>query len=236
MVGRRISDMRFKIKASERCLNDTYLSTINSLAYAIEARDTYTRGHSERVTAYAVWLGTRIGMNKKRLSLLRHSCRLHDVGKIGVPDAILQKKGRLNLDERARIEQHPLYGVEILSELTFIKEGLPVILHHHERYDGRGYPYGLKKEKIPLEARIAALTDAFDAMTSARPYRSALPLAKVVEQIRENSGTQFDPYLAKAFLKILGESNPAVDLLSAIRIGTRGNTDRDIVVRKGSRS
>lgn len=186
------------------------ITTINTLAYAIEARDPYTRGHSERVTAFSIWLAERLRLPKKKIEMLRYCCRLHDVGKIRVSDSILLKPGKLTLEERAQVELHPLYGSEILGDLDFIKDGIPIILHHHERYDGKGYPYGLKKDRIPVEVRIITIADAFDAMTSDRPYRKALPIHEVLEELRTHAGTQFDPQLVKAFLKLVenGHSVP----------------------------
>ncbi len=206
MIPRRISDYRQRqlILANK----NSNIATINTLAYAIEARDPYTRGHSERVTTYAVWLGAHLALGKKKLQLLRHCCRLHDVGKIRVSDNILLKPGKLTIEERAQIELHPLYGSEILCDLKFIKQGIPIILHHHERFDGKGYPYGLKKDQIPLEVKIITIADAFDAMTTDRPYRKALAMDEVIAEFHRCSGTQFDPHLVKAFLKIVETGRP----------------------------
>ncbi len=196
--------MRKELIRDERA--GSIIATVNSLAYAIEARDPYTRGHSERVTKYALRLAEFVGLDKKKTQLLRYCCRLHDVGKIGVPDKVLLKNGPLTFDERAQIELHPVYGAEILGDLKFISAGVPIILHHHERFDGKGYPYGLKKEKIPIEVRIITIADSFDAMTSDRPYRKALVLSAVIEEIKKCAGTQFDPMLTKAFLKIVASA------------------------------
>jgi HD-GYP domain-containing protein (c-di-GMP phosphodiesterase class II) len=201
---------------------DSIVATINSLAYAIEARDPYTRGHSERVTTYAVRLAEYMSLGKKKTQLLRYCCRLHDVGKIGVSDNVLLKPGSLTLEERAQIELHPVYGAEILGDLKFIASGVPIILHHHERFDGKGYPYGLKKEKIPIEVRIIAIADAFDAMTSDRPYRKALTMPAVIEEIKKNAGTQFDPKLAKAFLKIIAIASAVPTVAPAFRLSLSG--------------
>jgi len=209
MLARRLSDFKRTLKSQENLRRSSEMATINALAYAIEARDPYTRGHSERVAAYSVWVGQSLGLSQKRLSVLRFCCKLHDIGKICISDNILLKRGKLTLAQRAQIEQHPLYGAEILGDLEPVRPGLSVILQHHERYDGKGYPYGLKKEETSIEARVVALTDAFDAMTSARPYRAALPLHRVVDEIKENSGSQFDPRIAKLFLRLVECSNPS---------------------------
>lgn len=208
MLHRRVSDYRKMFFREKNTLQNSYLATINSLAYAIEARDNYTRGHSERVATYAVWLAEKMALNRSKIRLIQHCCRLHDVGKIGIPDKILLKPGRLTLEERAQIELHPVYGIEILGDLKFINKGLPIILHHHERHDGKGYPYGLKKDSIPMEVKIITLADAFDAMTSDRPYRKAMPIADVVAEFKRCSGSQFDPYLVKVLLKLIEASNP----------------------------
>ncbi len=203
MIPYRVSQYQQKYLHSMADLEDANVATINCLAFAIEARDPLTRGHSERVATYAVRLAEALKLDKKRIQLLRHCCRLHDVGKIGVSDTILLKPGKLTLDERGQIEMHPVFGTEILSNLSFISKGLPIILHHHERYDGRGYPHGLKRDKIPLEVKIITIADAFDAMTSNRPYRSALSMPEVLRELKVNSGTQFDPKIMKVFLKIV---------------------------------
>ncbi len=208
MLHRRVSDYRKMFFIKKNSLENSYLATINSLAYAIEARDIYTRGHSERVATYAVWLGEKMGLTRSRIRMIQHSCRLHDVGKIGIPDKILLKPARLTLEERAQIELHPVYGVEILGDLKFIMKGLPLILHHHERYDGKGYPYGLRKNAIPLDVRIVTVADAFDAMTSDRPYRKAMAIEEVIAEFKRCSGSQFDPAIVKVLLKLIDASNP----------------------------
>jgi putative nucleotidyltransferase with HDIG domain len=215
---RRIEDIRRKFLEEEKVTAErSNLATINALAYAIEARDPYTRGHSERVASYAVWMANTLGLDRKRVQILRHCCRLHDVGKIGVADHILLKPGRLTMEERAKIELHPVYGAEILEGLKFIKAGIPIILHHHERHDGMGYPYGLKKDKIPVEVKIITIADAFDAMTSDRPYRKALPMDEVVREFRQNAGGQFDPRMARLFLGMLESADVSLQTPAATK-------------------
>ena len=166
-------------------------------------KDTYTRGHSDRVSEYSVLIGKKLGLNEEDLRRLRIGGLFHDIGKIGVPDNILQKNGKLSDDEYSEIKNHPTIGVHILSNATMFEDILPIVKHHHERYDGRGYPGQLKGEEIPYLARIAAVADSFDAMTSRRVYRDSLPLDVVIEEIDKNKGTQFDPNIADAFLDIL---------------------------------
>ena len=206
-MHRRITDYRKFLAKEDRATENANLATINSLAYAIDARDPYTRGHSERVATYAIYLAKHLKLSRSRIQLLRQCCRLHDVGKIGVPDQILLKPGKLTMEERAQIELHPVYGAEILGELKFMSKGLPVILQHHERHDGMGYPYGVKNDKLSLEVKIIHIVDAFDAMSSDRPYRKALPMADIIREFRANAGKQFDPKLTAVFLKMLEASN-----------------------------
>ena len=184
-------------------VNLNYLDTINALALAVEARDPYTHGHSERVTAYAIEIARSLGLSKKQIKAIQFSGSLHDVGKIAISDTILRKPGPLTESERSIIQLHPLKGVNMLAPLKFLESGLPLIKHHHERFDGGGYPQGLKKTGIPIIARIFACADAFDAMTSDRPYRTSLTLKKAVEELKENAGSQFDPNVVKAFVSIL---------------------------------
>lgn len=183
----------------------SYYNTMITLVKAMEAKDSYTCGHSERVTIYAVNLAKRLKLQQEDIQLLQYGARLHDIGKIAIPDFILKKRSALNMAERAEIEAHPEKGVEMIINLKFLEECFPMIKHHHERYDGGGYPTGLKGERIPLLARILSLVDAFDAMTSERPYRKGLSIDEAVIEIRRNYTTQFDPYLAGSFLEILGE-------------------------------
>ena len=184
-------------------LEKAYMESIQTIRYTVEAKDTYTRGHSDRVSEYSVLIGKKLGLDEEDLRRLRIGGLFHDVGKIGVPDIILQKSGKLTDDEYSEIKNHPTIGVHILSNASIFQDLLPIVKHHHERYDGRGYPGMLKGEEIPYLARIAAVADAFDAMTSRRVYRDSLPLDKVISEIENNRGTQFDPQIADAFLDIL---------------------------------
>ena len=182
---------------------DMNLNTIKTLAVAIEAKDHYTRGHSDRVTRYAVDIAQEMHLSKKEVEVIQHAGILHDLGKLGIDDAILRKPGKLTDEEYDLIKKHPEIGEYMLGPLKFLKDEKPIVRHHHERYDGRGYPDGLKGEAIPLGARIMAVADTFDAMTSERPYRPIYPINSVVQEIQENSGTQFDPKVVEAFLRVL---------------------------------
>lgn len=180
-----------------------YYNTITALVNAVEARDFYTRGHSERVTNYAMKIAKKIKLSNEDMELVLYAGKLHDVGKIAIPDFILKKTTGLTAAERAEIEVHPVKGIEMLANLKFLRKCFPLIRHHHERYDGTGYPDKLKGERIPFLARILSVADAFDAMTSKRPYRRELKTDEAIEEIRRNSITQFDPQLAKLFMAIL---------------------------------
>lgn len=187
-------------------LQVTYLRTIKALAQAIDARDHYTHSHSVDVTKYAVMIAQKIKLSAKEIDEIKQACGLHDLGKIGIHDYILTKPGKLTSQEWEEVRLHSLKGAEILEPLTFLKGAIKLIQQHHERYDGKGYPYGLKGETIHLGARIMAVADAFDAMISERPYREK-PLTKqeATEEIKKNSGTQFDPQVVQAFLKVVNK-------------------------------
>ena len=184
-------------------LERAYLDSIQTLRYTVEAKDPYTRGHSDRVSAFAVVLGKYLGLSEADLRTLEVGGLFHDIGKIGIPDSILLKQAKLTDDEYSEIKNHPSIGAHILCNASIFQDIIPIVKHHHERYDGRGYPSQLKGEEIPYLARITAVVDTFDAMTSKRTYRNAIPLEDVKAEIERCSGTQFDPEIAKAFLDIL---------------------------------
>ena len=185
-----------------------FLQTVFALSQAIEAKDHYTQGHTERVTHYALILAEELkllggisGMNaKKFFENLRISSLLHDIGKIGVPEAILNKNGQLEEWERKEINKHPLVGAGILNKIDEFYEPLVGVKYHHERYDGSGYPEGLKEDKIPLVARIIAVADTFDAMTTDRPYRKGMSRDEAMRVIEKEKNKQFDPAIVEAFL------------------------------------
>jgi len=191
-------------------LQQSYFQAIRALTNAIEARDHYTAGHTDRVTRLAEQMALRLGWTEKQIYDLRVGCALHDIGKIGVPDAILNKSGLLSESERKRMMKHPDLGLRIVRGIDLFRPSVPYILAHHERYDGHGYPRGLKGEGIPIEGRLLAVVDTFDAVMSDRPYRAGASLEHAVKELVENAGTQLDPKLVRTFLLALRSG--AVDL------------------------
>jgi putative two-component system response regulator len=179
-----------------------FVGTVRAMTAAIDAKDHYTRGHSERVAMLARRLALATGADEAEADAVHIAGLLHDVGKIGVPEAVLCKQGRLSDEEFAFIRAHPEIGVRILRDIPALAGAMPGVLHHHERYDGKGYPTGLAGEAIPRVARLLAVADAFDAMSSTRSYRAAMPREKVLEQVRKGAGSQFDPTIAQAMLGV----------------------------------
>lgn len=186
-------------------LQHLLLDSITALANSIDARDPYTRGHSDRVTEYSVMLAERMGFEAVELERLRLAALLHDIGKIRIPDHILNKPGRLTDDEFEEMKRHPVYGVGIMLPVRAFRPLLPYMLHHHERFDGLGYPDRKQGNEIPLPARIICVADCFDAMTSDRPYRKGMPVEVAIEELRKGQGTQFDPECVDAFLDLVQE-------------------------------
>ena len=182
-----------------------YLSTIEVLATAIDAKDPYTQGHSRRVTLYSVAIAEQMGLSPEEVENIRYAGLLHDVGKIGIKDSIIRKPGRLTDEEYAVIKTHPSIGARILRPVDFLADKIPGVLHHHEYYDGRGYPDHLAGKDIPLMGRIICVADAFDAMTTNRPYRKGLSLNTVIGELKKFSGKQFDPDCVQAFLDCFDE-------------------------------
>lgn len=187
----------------------SYFNAIHALVLALEARDPYARGHTERVTRYALAIARLLRFSSADTEILRYAGELHDIGKISIPDFILNKPGKLSPAERAIIQLHPVKGAEVLEPLEFLKTAIPIVRHHHERYDGKGYPDGLEREDIPLMARILACADSFDAMISDRPYRPrSLTVDEALKEIRDNAGSQFDPHIARLFIKMIRQKSP----------------------------
>jgi len=195
-----ITDQKDKLSKYAQDLEESYVETVKVLSAAIDAKDHYTLGHSARVSQLSVALGEEVGLSKPELEDLRVACMFHDVGKIRIPDSILLKEGKLDPLEITEMMRHPEYGAEILGKATSLIRYIPVVRHHHEWYDGTGYPDGLSRDEIPLPAAITCLVDAFDAMTSDRPYRRALTEEEALELIRNLSGRQFFPDLVKKFI------------------------------------
>lgn len=181
---------------------ELYSGSINSLVDSINAKDSYTRQHSLNVAKYATLLAQELNLSSKDVRAVNVLARLHDIGKIGVRDDVLNKSSSLNEEESSIIRLHPVIGAQILNNIKGMREHLAIVRNHHERYDGKGYPDGLKGEGIPLVARILSVADSFDAMTTDRPYRIALSFADAIKELEKNKGTQFDPLVVDVFIKI----------------------------------
>ena len=211
-----IKKINDELKTTYDKLESAYMETIEILRFTVEAKDAYTRGHSDRVSAYSVLIGEALGLSEDDLKTLKIGGLFHDIGKIGIPDSILLKTDKLDDEEYSEIKNHPAIGAHILSNATIFKDIIPIVKHHHERFDGHGYPGKLKGEEIPYLARIATVADSFDAMTSKRSYRDSLPIDVVKEEIKKNTGTQFDPEIAEVFLKILDEQPEEIRRIQAL--------------------
>lgn len=182
-----------------------YLNTIKTLSNIIDAKDSQTFGHSERVMEHCMGVAQALGLSDNQKEVLKYAGLLHDIGKIGIDVGILRKPSRLTKEEWKIMAMHPVVGSGIVEQIGFMDDIAPIILHHHERYDGKGYPSRLKKEKIPLGARILSVVDAYEAMFSNRPYRKALSAKKIKQELLDGAGTQFDPNIVKIFLKLLNK-------------------------------
>jgi putative nucleotidyltransferase with HDIG domain len=184
-------------------MRKVYLDTIRALAAAIDAKDPYTKGHSERVADTSVALAQELNLSDREIENIEYTALLHDIGKIGIDERILGKNDGLTSEEFKRIKEHTIMGAKIIKPVEFLKDSYKVIYHHHERYNGDGYPDGLKGEDIPISSRIIAVADAYDAMGSDRPYRKKLNKDKIVKELKDQSGKQFDPEVVKAFISVL---------------------------------
>jgi len=202
-MATEIANQRQSLIASSADLEKSYHDIILILAGALDARDNYTYGHSTRVAQLSVMLGKQLKMDSLQLKDLEVSCLLHDIGKIKIPDGILNKRAPLDPHEHNRIMEHPHHGVEILELVDSLHCYIPTVRHHHEWYNGQGYPDGISAKQIPLNAQIVAITDAYDAMTTSRPYRPCLPPDVAIAEIQRFSGTQFDPHLTQMFVAAL---------------------------------
>lgn len=195
------------------------LQTIKTLSVTVETKNVYTKGHSQRVADYSALIAGALGWDDKRINNLRNAAYMHDVGMIGIPDSIVNKPTRLTEEEYAIIQRHTLIGADILKDITLIEHVAEVAHYHHERYDGTGYPEGIAGEEIPIEARIVAVADSYDAMNSKRIYRNALEKEKIIEELESCSGTQFDPVIAQLFVRLIREGKVDTALLPAEPIG-----------------
>lgn len=194
-----------KIKELTAEIQKNYDGTIKALISAIDARDKYTAGHSHRASKYMAEFARFLNLDEELVEKLEVISYLHDVGKIGIAESILNKPSALTDEEYEEIKLHPFIGYKILQSVDFLKDHLDVVLYHQERYDGTGYPAGLKNKEIPFAARMLAVVDAFDAMTSTRPFRQKMKVEAAVQELRANIGKQFDPDLTEAFLKMLAQ-------------------------------
>jgi response regulator RpfG family c-di-GMP phosphodiesterase len=194
-----------EVKRQTEEIKAAHFDSIQALAEALENKDAYTRGHSDRALEYAVAVGERTGIEPERMEHLKYAAILHDIGKIGIPDMILNKPAKLTAKEFAIIQTHPEKGAGIIRQIKYLGPVVPLVLYHQERYDGKGYPAGLKGDEIPLESRIVAVLDAYDAMTTDRIYRKALEREQALRELRRNAGTQFDPKVVDAFLEVIAE-------------------------------
>jgi len=207
----KVRDRTRQLDGKNQELRTAYIQTIRALAEAIDAKDAYTRGHSERVAVYSSRLGHQMGLRKELIERIYFAGLLHDVGKIGIPDAIITKPSRLNHEEYEEIKKHPEIGAKILEPVEFLHSIVPCVRHHHEWFDGSqsGYPSRLAGDQIPLPSRVIVVADTVEAMTSDRPYRKALPIDVVVSELHKYAGSQFDPVVVDAFLKLLDDEGDA---------------------------
>jgi len=196
----RASYLENQVSEARNNLLTYYESTVQALILTIDAKDHYTFRHSGRVAKLSAAVAEEMGVAQEAVREIQHAASIHDIGKVGIVESILNKKGHLTSDEYAEIQKHPTIGVRIVQSIPFLEEAIPVIQYHHERYDGNGYPHGMNGEDIPLSARIVAVADAIDAMMRDRPYRQALSTERVLQELRENSGTQFDASIVDVIL------------------------------------
>ena len=203
LLTNSFNTMVSNLNASNREIVQAYDKTLEGWTKALELRDKETEGHTQRVTETTLRLAKAYGIEDAELENIRRGAMLHDIGKVGVSDTILHKPGKLTDEEFDEIKEHPGYAYEMLSEISYLQGAIDIPYCHHEKWDGSGYPQGLEGEKIPLAARIFALADVWDAISSDRVYRKAIPFDKCVQIIKEGSGTHFDPRFVKLFFRVL---------------------------------
>jgi putative nucleotidyltransferase with HDIG domain len=216
-----VNELRGKnnlLESNSQEINKLNEDLLKALAEVIDLRDPFTLGHSQYVTRYSVLIAKKLGLPQERIDLIRNAGLLHDIGKIGIPDEILLKPYPLTKEEFMIIQRHTTLGADILQKAHSLKHLSPIVRHHHERYDGSGYPDRLKGQDIPIEARIIAIADAVEAMASDRPYRRALSFDKIKEELKRNSSTQFDPVITEIILQILQERNEYILVNSAEKL------------------
>ncbi len=212
-----IKKINTELKISQDKLADAYMGTVEALRVAVDAKDTYTKGHSDRVAYYSKLLAKEINLTSQEQERIYIGGLFHDIGKIGIPDSILQKPEQLTNEEYSEIKNHPLIGAQIINAASIFEDIIPIVKSHHERYDGKGYPNGLKGDEIPIYARIVAIADSFDAMTSDRQYRKGMTIDAAKTEIIRNIDTQFDGNIARAFVKILERDRKIIE--EAIMLG-----------------
>ena len=203
LKNREISELLTEVEELVQENNRVYYETIKSLAKTIDAKDKYTGGHCDRVTKYSIMVAKELGLSEEAIKNLSYGAMLHDIGKIAIKESIITKKGKLTDEEYLEMKNHPKFGYDIINEINFLKEASIIVLEHHERVDGKGYPYGKKGDELRIESKIVMIADSFDAMTTNRSYRKALSLNEALSEIEKNKGTQFDEKVAKAFIKLI---------------------------------
>jgi HD-GYP domain-containing protein (c-di-GMP phosphodiesterase class II) len=207
-IGEQAASALYRLELFAQ-LESSYLQTVLALARAVDAKDNYTADHAQRLAQLATTIGSALGLSRQALEDLRYGAILHDIGKIGVPDAVLQKPSKLDDAEWAQMRQHPAIGAGILAPIPHLAGAALVVRHHHERYDGRGYPDGLAGEAIPLGARILTVVDSYSAIVDRRVYKIARPPHEAVAELRRHAGAQFDPRVVDIFLTQIPVAQPA---------------------------
>jgi len=210
-MSKTILEQKRELKQNSLDLEESYVATLRLLAAVIDARDKYTRGHSARVARLSIALGQRLGLDEAETKDLEISSMFHDVGKIRIPDSILNKEDPLSEDEYKEMMKHARFGANILGVAASLQKHIPAALYHHERYDGSGYPEGLKSDEIPMAATIISLADAFDAMTTSRPYRPAMTRQEAIDELMRGKGTQFNPHITEKFIELLKNQGHDID-------------------------